>query len=295
MAKNGYISLNREIQNHWLFQEKRVFSKFEAWIYLLMDVNHTLGKVPIGNQIVEVKRGQTLTSILKLSEIFSWSRFKVKSFLTLLENDGMIEVKTTSKYTLLTIVKYDFYQGEGGRKQHQNNIKQTSKQQQPDINPTSKQHQTNTNNKNNKNNNNNNENKNNNTTTDSPEFAKLFQKFESKINPSRAISIIDYLSQDIDRYGYEIVDYAFDETIKRHKTNYGYAQSIMNRCEAENITTRAQAEKRSAIKTQSTSKEITPEWLKNENIEQQKSPEEEAELERERIKLQQELDSLWEE
>lgn len=293
MAKNGYISLNREIQNHWLFQEKRVFSKFEAWIYLLMDVNHTLGKVPIGNQIVEVKRGQTLTSILKLSEIFSWSRFKVKSFLTLLENDGMIEVKTTSKYTLLTIVKYDFYQGEGGRKQHQNNIKQTSKQQQPDINPTSIQHQTNTNNKNN---NNNNENKNNNTTTDSPEFAKLFQKFESKINPSRAISIIDYLSQDIDRYGYEIVDYAFDETIKRHKTNYGYAQSIMNRCETENIKTRAQAEQRSANKTQlKASKEMTPEWVNKEYTEEQKTPEEEAELEAERREVQRMLNNLWEE
>ncbi|EUI53616.1 hypothetical protein Q179_02797, partial [Staphylococcus aureus M1177] len=31
-----------------------------------------------------------------------WSRFKVKTFLDLLESDGMLEVKTTSKYTLIT-------------------------------------------------------------------------------------------------------------------------------------------------------------------------------------------------
>lgn len=77
----------------------------------------------------------------------------MKTFLDLLESDGMLEVKTTSKYTLITIVNYDFYQSEQGRNQHQNDIKPTSKQHQSNINPTSKQHQTNTNNNDNKDNN----------------------------------------------------------------------------------------------------------------------------------------------
>ncbi|HCW9408104.1 DnaD domain protein [Staphylococcus aureus] len=93
----GWISIDRSIQNHWLFKEKRTFSKFEAWIYLLMEANHSKAKVPIGNQIVTVERGQRLTSILTLSDLFNWSRFKVKTFLDLLESDGMLEVKTTSK------------------------------------------------------------------------------------------------------------------------------------------------------------------------------------------------------
>lgn len=100
----GWISIDRSIQNHWLFKEKRTFSKFEAWIYILMEANHSEAKVPIGNQIVTVERGQRLTSILTLSDLFNWSRFKVKTFLDLLESDGMLEVKTTSKYTLITIV-----------------------------------------------------------------------------------------------------------------------------------------------------------------------------------------------
>ncbi|EOB0633766.1 DNA replication protein DnaD, partial [Staphylococcus aureus] len=50
----GWISIDRSIQNHWLFKEKRTFSKFEAWIYLLMEANHSKAKVPIGNQIVTV-------------------------------------------------------------------------------------------------------------------------------------------------------------------------------------------------------------------------------------------------
>ncbi|HCZ8257885.1 TPA: DNA replication protein DnaD, partial [Staphylococcus aureus] len=149
----GWISIDRSIQNHWLFKEKRTFSKFEAWIYLLMEANHSEAKVPIGNQIVTVERGQRLTSILTLSDLFNWSRFKVKTFLDLLESDGMLEVKTTSKYTLITIVNYDFYQSEQGRNQHQNDINPTSKQHQSNINPTSKQHQTNTNNNDNKDNN----------------------------------------------------------------------------------------------------------------------------------------------
>lgn len=113
----GWISIDRSIQNHWLFKEKRTFSKFEAWIYLLMEANHSEAKVPIGNQIVTVERGQRLTSILTLSDLFNWSRFKVKTFLDLLESDGMLEVKTTSN-------------------QHQNNISQTSTQHQNNIKPT---------------------------------------------------------------------------------------------------------------------------------------------------------------
>lgn len=294
MSGTGWIKLHRQVMDHWIWEDP---IRFKWWMEIILLTNHTDKKTIIGNEVVIIERGTFHTSELKLSEKWGVSRNRVRRFLDLLENDGMISTKKTINGTTIKVHNYGVYQGNEEQKK-QPTIQQTEQQtKQPTIQQT--EHRTDIERYKTKNVKNDKELKNDknvkNTTTDSPEFAKLFQKFESKINPSRAISIIDYLSQDIDRYGYEIVDYAFDETIKRHKTNYGYAQSIMSRCEAENITTRAQAEKRSAIKTQSTSKEITPEWLKNENIEQQKSPEEEAELERERIKLQKELDSLWEE
>jgi len=55
----GWIKLHRKIQEHWLYQEKRKFSRFEAWIDLLMMMNHEDSKVILGNEIIERKTRTT--------------------------------------------------------------------------------------------------------------------------------------------------------------------------------------------------------------------------------------------
>ena len=37
----GWISINRKLQTHWLWNEKRQFSKLEAWLDILLTVNHS--------------------------------------------------------------------------------------------------------------------------------------------------------------------------------------------------------------------------------------------------------------
>lgn len=128
----GWISIYRQIQDSWLWEEKP-FTKGQAWIDMLLEANHKSNKVPIGNELVEVKRGQKLWSILDMADRWGWSRKKVSNFLNLLESDGMIKQKRTTKYTLITIVNYDFYQN---REQQKNNT------------GTTEEHQKNTNNNN---------------------------------------------------------------------------------------------------------------------------------------------------
>jgi hypothetical protein len=106
----GWIKLHREVKKNWLYEEKRVFSKFEAWIDLLLEVNHKDNKFLLGNELVTVSRGQTITSIRQLCDRWSWSNTKVKQFLSLLESDKMITVKSDTKKTLITVDKYEFYQ-----------------------------------------------------------------------------------------------------------------------------------------------------------------------------------------
>ncbi|HDI7078877.1 TPA: DnaD domain-containing protein, partial [Staphylococcus aureus] len=263
----GWISIDRSIQNHWLFKEKRTFSKFEAWIYLLMEANHSKAKVPIGNQIVTVERGQRLTSILTLSDLFNWSRFKVKTFLDLLESDGMLEVKTTSKYTLITIVNYDFYQSEQGRNQHQNDIKPTSKQHQSNINPTSKQHQTNTNNNDNKDNNEKNVNNEKKKTTAFDFFQDNGFGFITSYNLDDLNYYLDSFENDSD----EIVTASLKIAKDRNKVTWGYAKSILNTWLNANLKSieqvRAFEKQQLESKKQNykpfvkQSKEKTPKWL----------------------------------
>ncbi|HID1430052.1 TPA: DnaD domain protein [Staphylococcus aureus] len=295
----GWISIDRSIQNHWLFKEKRTFSKFEAWIYLLMEANHSKAKVPIGNQIVTVERGQRLTSILTLSDLFNWSRFKVKTFLDLLESDGMLEVKTTSKYTLITIVNYDFYQSEQGRNQHQNDIKPTSKQHQSNINPTSKQHQTNTNNNDNKDNNEKNVNNEKKKTTVFDFFQDNGFGFITSYNLDDLNYYLDSFENDSD----EIVTASLKIAKDRNKVTWGYAKSILNTWLNANLKSieqvRAFEKQQLESKKQNykpfvkQSKEKTPKWL-TDSTRETKTPEVDENLEKDREAFIKRLNSKWE-
>ncbi|HCY8258762.1 TPA: DnaD domain-containing protein [Staphylococcus aureus] len=295
----GWISIDRSIQNHWLFKEKRTFSKFEAWIYLLMEANHSKAKVPIGNQIVTVERGQRLTSILTLSDLFNWSRFKVKTFLDLLESDGMLEVKTTSKYTLITIVNYDFYQSEQGRNQHQNDIKPTSKQHQSNINPTSNQHQTNTNNNDNKDNNEKNVN-------NEKKKAAAFDFFQDNgfgfITPYN-LDDLNYYLDSFENDSDQIVTASLKIAKDRNKVTWGYAKSILNTWLNANLKSieqvRAFEKQQLESKKQTNkpyvkpSKEKTPKWL-TDSTRETKTPEVDENLEKDREAFIKRLNSKWE-
>ncbi|HEE0046406.1 TPA: DnaD domain-containing protein [Staphylococcus aureus] len=295
----GWISIDRSIQNHWLFKEKRTFSKFEAWIYLLMEANHSKAKVPIGNQIVTVERGQRLTSILTLSDLFNWSRFKVKTFLDLLESDGMLEVKTTSKYTLITIVNYDFYQSEQGRNQHQNDIKPTSKQHQSNINPTSKQHQTNTNNNDNKDNNEKNVNNEKKKTT----AFDFFQDNGFGFITSYNLDDLNYYLDSFENDSGEIVTASLKIAKDRNKVTWGYAKSILNTWLNANLKSieqvRAFEKQQLESKKQNykpfvkQSKEKTPKWL-TDSTRETKTPEVDENLEKDREAFIKRLNSKWE-
>lgn len=108
--KTGYIKLFRSLKNHWLWDKGRKRTKFEAWLDLLLMASHSGTKEPIGYDLIEIKTGQILTSQEKLSIQWRWDRGAVRSFLKLLEKDGMLNQQTTSKYTMITICKYDSYQ-----------------------------------------------------------------------------------------------------------------------------------------------------------------------------------------
>lgn len=134
MANLGWIALHREITENWLWQDKEPFDKRAAWIDLLLMVNHENKKILFDGNLVEVKRGQRITSIRQLCDRWKWSNTKVKKFLENLEKDGMISLKITpQKATLLTIENYAKYQDVNISKndtetsvRHQSNDSETS-------------------------------------------------------------------------------------------------------------------------------------------------------------------------
>lgn len=142
----GWISLHRKIMEHPFYLEKRKFSKFEAWIDLLLLANHKDSKVMLGNEMIYVEKGSFITSELKLMERWGWSKTKVRNFLDLLEKDNMIVKKTDRKKTTISIVNYCVYQDSETTKKPQKDHEETTRRPQKDTN-------NNDNNENNENNN----------------------------------------------------------------------------------------------------------------------------------------------
>ncbi len=116
----GWISLYRKIQEHWLWTKKRKFSQFEAWVSLLFKANHKDTKIMFDGKIIEVKRGSFITSEVKLSEEWNWSRDSVRKFLKTLQSEKMVRKTSTTKYTSISIENWDLYQNSQQQNEQQN-------------------------------------------------------------------------------------------------------------------------------------------------------------------------------
>lgn len=124
----GWISLYRKIQEHWLWTKRRKFSQFEAWISLLFKANFKDTKIMLGDTLVDIKKGSFITSEVKLAEEWKWDRSTVRKFLKTLEEQKMIQKNSTSKYTSITIENWELYQNTQQQNRQQNNNKTTTKQ-----------------------------------------------------------------------------------------------------------------------------------------------------------------------
>ena len=185
--KKGWVSIHRNLFDHWIWNDKEQFDKRSAWIDLLLMVNHEDKKVLIGGQLKLIKRGQRITSLNKLALRWKWSRKKVTNFLQTLEEDDMIILKKEQgKYTLITIVNYSFYQDNDFKKEQARNKWGTSEEQVKNIN-------------NNERIMNNNDNK----------IDNLTEKFNKLLKNKTSVSIV---SKNIDKFGYEKIELLLNKT-----------------------------------------------------------------------------------
>lgn len=267
----GWISLHRSIQKHWLFEEKRKFSRFEAWIDILLMVNHTDNKVMHDGDLITVKRGQRITSLRQLGERWSWSITKVDKYLKTLESDGMLVVKKDTKKTVLTVVNYDDYQDGDFKKRHRKDSEKTVKKHRSNTEKTQKK----TNNNDNKENNENNDN---NDVVVGDDFASIYNLYQENIEQVPSPITTEKITQDIDHYGKDLVAYAIKKAALNNSHNYKFIDYLLKDWRKHNLTTikavkqyeqQRQEQKEKTYKPRVVqSKEKTPDWLNDREQEQ---------------------------
>jgi DNA replication protein DnaD len=90
------------------------FTRSQAWIDLILLANHKPGVIRVRGNRVDVKRGQVGWSQVALAKRWKWSRGKVRRFLKELEkNDHQIVQQKNNITTLINIINYEQYQGNG--------------------------------------------------------------------------------------------------------------------------------------------------------------------------------------
>ena len=130
----GWIKIHRKFLDWQWFKKPEAVQLF---IYMLLKANHKDGNW----QGHEIKKGQFITSAQTISNDTKLSLQVVRTLLKKFELTNEIIVKSTNKFTMLTICKYECYQDENNT----TNKQLTNKQQ-----TTNKQLTTNKNVKNNK-------------------------------------------------------------------------------------------------------------------------------------------------
>ena len=112
MANQGWIRLYRQIQecDIWLDDDES-FDKRSAWIDLLLLANHRDKDIIFDGKPLTIGRGQYVTSVRKLAVRWGWGNQKTLNYLRLLEELNMITKDSDTRRTLITIVKYEVYQG----------------------------------------------------------------------------------------------------------------------------------------------------------------------------------------
>jgi hypothetical protein len=129
---SGFIKLFRDIQYHEFWQEKP-FDKKSAWIDLLLMANYNGDKKLIGNKMVDVERGEILITNDDLQNRWGWGNTRVRSFLSLLQSESMIVLKTNQKQTSIKIVNYSVYQDCQTKNKPIPNQKQTNTKPNPKV------------------------------------------------------------------------------------------------------------------------------------------------------------------
>ncbi|KEO80838.1 DnaD domain-containing protein [Tumebacillus flagellatus] len=112
----GWIKLHRKLQESPIFQDPYIF---KLWTLCLMKAAHKPTTVLVERQMVELKAGQFVTGRKVLCQEFNSGAKKsdqvpestLWSWLKKLETWGNLDIKANNKFSVVTVVKWEFYQG----------------------------------------------------------------------------------------------------------------------------------------------------------------------------------------
>jgi hypothetical protein len=123
--RQGYIKLWRKsLDAGWLKNHKL----WVFWSYCLMKATYKECDVIIGLQTISLNPGQFIFGRKKAALETKLSEQEIRSIMDFLKKAGNLTIKTTNKFSIISIVNWDTYQGDEIENNQQSNKPLTNKQ-----------------------------------------------------------------------------------------------------------------------------------------------------------------------
>ena len=127
MEDKSYIKLFRKLLNSPIFENEKAL---KIWIWCLLKATHKERLQLVGQQEVNLQKGQFVFGRKKASEELKMSESTIYKYIKLLEKLQMISVNSNNKFSVITVEKWEEYQVE----ELKDNNKITTKEQQSNTN-----------------------------------------------------------------------------------------------------------------------------------------------------------------
>ena len=102
----GWVKSYRDEIYDDLWNLPEPYDSRSAYEYVKRRANFADHTTIYNGRTVTIKRGQLITSIRKLGDIFHWKKDKVRTWLERMKKLNKLEVEPDSGWTLLTVVRY---------------------------------------------------------------------------------------------------------------------------------------------------------------------------------------------
>ncbi len=127
MEDKSYIKLFRKLLKSPIWENEKAL---KIWLWCLLKATHIERNQLVGQQIIQLKKGQFIFGREKASEELNMTESIVYKYIKLLEKLQMISINSNNKFSVVSIEKWEDYQVE----ELKDNNKITTEEQQSNTN-----------------------------------------------------------------------------------------------------------------------------------------------------------------
>lgn len=134
---NGYIKLYRKLLENKIFDNEKLL---KVWVWCLLKATYKEHDQLVGLQTVHLMPGQFIFGRFKNAEELKINPNTLKKYMEFLSSERLISIKSTNKFSVVTVVNWELYQSE----EENNTNKIPTKYQQNTTNKKVKKEKNNT-------------------------------------------------------------------------------------------------------------------------------------------------------